>query len=240
MLLGIVEKYKLHSLDEIAACLTWMLSNSAGQAGASGQLLGRTYDLKAAYKQFGISSQDRDLFRIAVRDTQQDISFWASTRFLSGRQGWLDRVSVAVWFIGLLGLRWPWSAYFDDYTVFAKESLAPNTHNAITCLFNLLGLEFAQSGSKAAEFGRSFRALGVEIDLSSFELGHVEMGHTPERREELAAYLKDILDTGHVTKKQAESSVVGFTGLKRLLLGSATEPSSFLATLLSETIAKSV
>ena len=36
------------------------------------QVVGRTFDLKAAYKQFGLRMEDRDLLRIAVTDPARD------------------------------------------------------------------------------------------------------------------------------------------------------------------------
>ena len=35
------------------------------------QVVGKTYDLKNAYKQYGVRAQDRDLLRIAVWDHEQ-------------------------------------------------------------------------------------------------------------------------------------------------------------------------
>ena len=61
------------------------------------------------------------------------------------------RISLAVWFLGLVGLRLAWCAYFDDYTVFAKQSMSSNAKAAAEGLFQLLGLEFATDGTKACE-----------------------------------------------------------------------------------------
>ena len=66
--IGVVEKYRTHAMDEISAYLRCQ-ARCQDLPGSSFQLLGRTFDLKAAYKQFGVSLSDRDLLRIAVRDT---------------------------------------------------------------------------------------------------------------------------------------------------------------------------
>ena len=81
--IGVVEKYKIHAMDEISAYLAWALTRCESSDVPSFNLLGRTFDLKAAYKQFGISSNDRDLLRIAVRDTNQGLVRYLGTLCLS-------------------------------------------------------------------------------------------------------------------------------------------------------------
>lgn len=55
---GVVEKYKVHAIDETAAFLTWMLQRCEQGIKLEG-LSGRTYDMKHAYKQYGIAAGDR-------------------------------------------------------------------------------------------------------------------------------------------------------------------------------------
>ncbi|CAJ1405985.1 unnamed protein product, partial [Effrenium voratum] len=93
------------------------------------------------------------------------------------------------------GLRLAWTAYFDDYTNFSAENTASNAEGAITGLFNLLGLDFAQSGDKALKYSQEFKALGVCFDLSEASEGRASIGHTAERRSEIELVLTDdILD----------------------------------------------
>ena len=173
------------------------------------KLVGRTYDLTAAYKQFGVSSFDRVLLRIAVKDTDANTVRLLGVNSLpfgaSGSVGGFLRLSLAVWYIGLVGLRLAWTAYFDDYTNFSAENTASNAEGAITGLFNLLGLDFAQSGDKALKYSQRFKALGVCFDLSEASEGRASIGHTAERRSEIELVLTDILDKGSVSSKLAES-----------------------------------
>ena len=207
--IGVVEKYKIHAMDEISAYLAWALTRCEFSDVPSFNLLGRTFDLKAAYKQFGISSNDRDLLRIAVRDTDQGLVRYLGVNSLPfgavGSVGGFLRISLAVWFLGLVGLRLAWCAYFDDYTVFAKQCMSSNAKAAAEGLFQLLGLEFATDGTKACEFSQVFRTLGVKIDLSRFAAGEVLLGHTQERKRELQEVLEEILGCGFVSSKQSES-----------------------------------
>ena len=61
---GLAEKFQLHTIDQLAS----MLAHSFSLAGANGhpRVVGRTYDLRAAYKQFPVSLADREILRIAV------------------------------------------------------------------------------------------------------------------------------------------------------------------------------
>eukprot|EP00435_Cladocopium_sp_Y103_P008352 s3129_g2.t1 len=124
------------SIDEVMACLSILLDEIATGRDLTG-VLGRTFDLRAAYKQFGVDAEHARKLRIAVKKLG-----------------------------GGIGLE-------DDTTFFAES------------LFKLLGLDFAAEGSKAPPFSCEFRTLGLMVKTSEFLQGKVELGHTPERREEL-------------------------------------------------------
>ena len=61
---GLPEKLRVHSIDVLASMLRRALEISGGLA--KSKWLGRTYDLQAAYRQFGISPMSRQLLRIVV------------------------------------------------------------------------------------------------------------------------------------------------------------------------------
>ena len=93
--------------------------------------MGRAYDLKNAFKQFGVTPRDRDLIRIAVRNTDEGKTSFLGLNSLPfgavGSVGGFLRVSIAVWYLGVTQLRFPWCAYFDDYTIFCEKRLTSNT-----------------------------------------------------------------------------------------------------------------
>eukprot|EP00435_Cladocopium_sp_Y103_P036636 s3745_g9.t1 len=165
--------------------------------------------MKHAYKQYGVHSDDRQDVRLAVRNPVEGcVSLFGLNSLpfgASGSVGGFLRVSLAVWYLGLAIFRIPWTAYFDDYTVFARDVLAGNTSKTVDGLFDLLGIEIAREGSKASGFAKTFKTLGVAIDLEKFNEGCVTVGHTADRREEIGRVLGEILATGSVTAKQAES-----------------------------------
>ena len=70
---------------------------------------------------------------------------------------------------------------------------------------NLLGIQFADSGKKAARFGKEVKALGLVLDLTKFHLGEVRICHADQRIEELDHTLNDILTRDCLEPAAAES-----------------------------------
>ena len=69
---GMREKLKIFGIDAIAALIAHSL-DSVGD-GVHPKLLGKTIDLKSAYKQFGVCSDDRERIRVATsRPTSSEL-----------------------------------------------------------------------------------------------------------------------------------------------------------------------
>ncbi|CAE7237953.1 unnamed protein product [Symbiodinium sp. KB8] len=67
---GLPDKMRVHSIDILSSMLRRALELCGGRA--SCKWVGRTYDLQAAYRQFGIDSFTRELLRIAVNRPGSD------------------------------------------------------------------------------------------------------------------------------------------------------------------------
>ena len=202
---GTKEKFHLHTIDQICSMINTSFELSAG---AHCPVLGRTYDLKHAYKQFGLCERDRKVLRIAVRKPGKTTPTLVGLNALPfgaiGSVAGFLRISFAIWWIGVFGLGLAWSAYFDDYSVLTRPELESNTTWAVTALFNLLGLQYAETGPTCPPFATVFKMLGLSIDLSHAETKKFTVGHTSERRTELLSSLLDILEKGEITSKEAE------------------------------------
>eukprot|EP00435_Cladocopium_sp_Y103_P060846 s231_g22.t1 len=168
---GMGEKLRIDSIDEVMACLSILLDGDHAGRKPSG-VLGRTFDLKAAYKQFGVDSEHAQKLRIAIK-----------------RPG---------------GLTLPWTSFFDDFTMLTPTGTESDAEFFAEGLFKLLGLEYAAEGTKAPPFSDEFRTLGLLVKTSGFLQGSVELGHTPERREELLELLTALQKLETVTVKQLE------------------------------------
>ena len=176
--------------------------------GAIPKRQGRVYDLKSAYKQFGLCESDRSLLRIAVnqpdRDTPTILGLNAMPFGAVGSVAAFLRISVNIWFVALHALSLILSAYFDDFGSVSRDELFANTAWTIETFLSLLGFVFARDGVKGKGYDRVFKMLGVQVDLRDFPKGIVRVGHTPERVAELREELKTIMAANSLDKVRAE------------------------------------
>ena len=205
---GTSERLKVHSVDEIAAYIAWCQTNLSQTS--MQEVVGKTYDLKNAYKQYGVSPLDRNTLRIAVwNPVAKQVQFLGINALPFGAIGSVSaflRVSMAIWFIGIRGLRLCWTSFFDDFTLLSKQATANSASLAAEGLFQLLGVQFAQDGKKAVAWGTKVKTLGVMIDLKPGDghLGYITLGHTESRVEELTKLLDGFIQSGHMSQKDGE------------------------------------
>ena len=119
------------------------------------------------------------------------------------------RISMAIWYIGIRGLRLCWTSFFDDYTLLSRRSNSNSASVSAECLFQLLGVNYAKEGKKAVGWGTKVKTLGVVLDLSPLpdELcgrRFVTIGHTEMRIKELTETIDAILKAGQMSGKDAE------------------------------------
>ena len=202
---GVTEKFQLHTIDQLCCMLDTSLEMSEGN---HCPVLGRTFDLKHAYKQFGLDSEDRKALRIAVQKPGQEEPILVGLNSLPfgaiGSVAGFLRISFAVWWIGLFGLGLAWTAYFDDFSTLTRPELENSTNWAVTSLFDLIGLEFAREGPKCPPFSPIFKMLGLTLDLARVSEKSFTIGHTSERKAELLQSLLDIAEAKCLTTKEAE------------------------------------
>jgi len=203
---GLHEKFQLQSIDILASIVAEAFKSSPG--GCLPSILGRCYDLKSAYKQFAVHPGDRSHLRMAVRSPEDGmvklIGFNALPFGAVGSVAGFLRVSLAVWFIGLVALQLCWTVFYDDYSVLSRSELLGNSSWSVETLFNLLGLTYAKDGKKFMPFDEKFRMLGLEVNLSQCKSGKITIGHTEDRQAELVTRINDILAEGWMDAKEAE------------------------------------
>ena len=202
---GTKEKFTLHSIDQMCSMIDHSLEMATGP---HCPILGRTYDLKSAYKQFGLCVEDRNLLRIAVNKPGRAEPVLVGLNALPfgaiGSVAGFLRISFAIWWIGVFGLGIAWSAYFDDYSTITRAELESSTHWAVTTLLELIGLAYAREGPKAPPFSAVFRMLGLVVDLREIPSNRFFVTHTEERRKELKQSLEEIAHKGEISVKEAE------------------------------------
>ena len=116
---------------------------------------------------------------------------------------------MAIWFLGVKGLRLCWTSFFDDYTVLSRKVNATSASTAAELLFKLLGVVYATEGKKAVEWSSVVKTLGVVLNLCppedpACDRRFVTIGHTEARIAELQATISEILARGKISCKDAE------------------------------------
>ena len=202
---GLCEKYHLDGIDVLAATLLTVMERAAGR---KLQLHGKTFDLVSAYKHFPLHPEDREHFRIGVLDTDslEPAVFGSNvlTFGATGSVGGFLRISNAIWHTGIHDLEIPWLSYFDDFPVLSPAVCCEQVDSLVDSLFGILRVEYAKTGKKAVNFSRCFAALGLMCDLTGFDEGYFTIGHTDERKAELVTAIRDFLDRGAMSPKEAE------------------------------------
>jgi hypothetical protein len=197
------ESPKPHSADFIAAMLLAVLKVSKGS-----KLMGRSFDLKSAYKQLAISPNSLSFAFVAVYNPDKaraEVFQLLAAPFGATRSVYsFLRLSNAVWYIGVKALNLIWSCFFDDYVVFSRDEHVNNAEQSVSLLFKLLGWKFAEEGDKADTFCREFGALGIRIILDEAEKGLVKFTNTEKRSTELINTINAFVAKGSMTTLEAQ------------------------------------
>ena len=180
----VFESPKPHTVDVAAAMIFRVMAVCAGHP-----VLGRSYDLKSAYRQLAISSASKWASYIGFWDHRSRrvgvyqlhaLPFGGTRSVFS-----FLRVVHSLWWIGCVVLSLVWSCYFDDFLVVASRDDADGTHRVVTALLEVLGWKYASEGYKATGFSETLSALGVNILLAEIHLGRVYICNTERRVAEL-------------------------------------------------------
>ena len=197
------ESPKPFNTDVIGALLLGLMKKMPSEA-----LVGRSYDLKSAYKQMALSEESLKAPYVACHNphTNRPAIFqllavpFGATRSVFA----FLRVVKSLWFIGAVGLCIPWSVFFDDFVAFSKQGLKQSTDFAICSLFKLLGWQYDEDGEKSSIFSPSIKALGIEICLADSLWGRVTFANTEKRKQDLRSLIEAILSKNSITCKEGQ------------------------------------
>ena len=191
-----------HSTDVVASLVLAILLGSHGR-----RALGKTFDLKSAYRQLGINPGSLSVSYITCFDPvnrKPAIFQMLAVPFGGSRSVYsFLRIVRVVWWLACKCLFIMWSSFYDDFVTFSWEEDCVRTEKTVELLFDLLGWQFAREGDKALPFGPNFGALGVQIDLTNFDRGFIEFSNTEKRKTELQALVQNIVKTGSLSSADA-------------------------------------
>ena len=205
---GLCEKLRVETIDEMVACLLIALDvDDGGSSKTPCQLVGRCFDLKSAYKQFGVDSHHVDLLKIVLKSAPGEVNFYDVLALPFGATGSVAaflRLAASIAYIGVKGLHLVWTVFFDDFTCVTPQTLLKNTTTCVESLFRILGMVFAEEGPKAPPFDVSFKTLGLQVDLQGWAEGSFSLQHTSARKAELSETMQTLLAKGVTSPKDIE------------------------------------
>ena len=160
--------------------------------------LGKTFDLKAAYKQLCVSPQQWNFSAVVVFnvDTQSPSIFYQVTLPFGATSAVLhfNRVARLLWRIGTSLFRILWCNFYDDYPCVCPAQLQKSTQAAVTLLFKVLGFEFAEE--KDRPFADLFSALGMTFDVGRIPGGTSYVMNKAERVKLVTTWIAEIMTSG--------------------------------------------
>lgn len=113
-------------------------------------MIGRTFDLRAAYKQFPLSATTRSTLRIAVSKPGQSAPAILGVNALPfgvvGSVAGFLKLSHALWYIGTVARGLCWTAFYDDFSaLLSREELIHSTSSSCELLLRLLGVDYMRT-----------------------------------------------------------------------------------------------
>ncbi|CAE7255146.1 unnamed protein product [Symbiodinium sp. CCMP2592] len=199
------ERISLHSVDVMAsAVVEWCDARDAAQRPRD--LTAKSFDLKWAFKQMAVSASSRDRAGLVIKDPSGCPKVFTSLALPFGATQSVyafNRMSRALWTLGVVALSLMWTVFFDDFCLFSEPALEKSSDLAARSLFDILGWVYDTSGEKNTVFGRTLHALGVSVNLRHLTKGSLLISNTEARISELVSELSNILDRGRISRSEA-------------------------------------
>jgi hypothetical protein len=169
--------------------------------------VGKTFDLKAAYKNLFTHDDDRWFTIIVLRDpTSKEARFFLQDALPFGATGSViafNRCSKLIWAIACHELRVLWLSYFDDYPALERRDTSCVTDMALRSLFLILGWELSSDESKSKPYSKEFNVLGVVLDMNSLAHGDIVVSNKQDRVQEISEAIGNVLDSGKCMRPMA-------------------------------------
>ena len=164
-------------------------------------LSGKTFDLKSAYKQLPIHSDDLRFAQATVWNPQAKrpavISLKALPFGATGSVHGFCRCSVAIWARILRYILVPSTVFFADYTSVVASSDSASAEAAFVLLMRVLGWKVA--ADKGQPFAWLFQSLGISFLLPRSSTDPVQVSNTDQRKKELASVCLRLLRSNRVS-----------------------------------------
>ena len=202
---GLPERLQVDSIDEVAAVIKRCMQTTGSEC----SLVGRTYDLKRAYRQLGVRADHMRFSWIAVWSTEhKSIKLFRMKGLPFGGTASVAsflRMSRALRELGVAGPALVWSAFFDDFICISRPEDSESADMAVRFLFKVCGWVLSEDPDKDQDFKAVFGALGVEVDLRRVGEGVLQIGNTLKRKEEVRKLVSEHLSQDRLSQDDSES-----------------------------------
>ena len=202
---GLPERLQVDTIDEVAS----MIKRCMQMHGTGCSLVGRTYDLRKAYRQLGVCEEHYKFSWIAVWSTDhQQVKLFRMKGLPFGGTASVAsflRMSRALKELGIACACLVWSSFFDDFVCVARPEDADSTDLTVRFLFKMFGWVLSEDPEKDMGFRPVFSALGVEFDLRDVSRGILRIGNTQKRKDELRELVSTHIKSDSLSPEESES-----------------------------------
>ena len=205
---GTTEQATTDNIDVISAMLAEMMKQLT-RASRRTEVVARSFDLSAAYRQLCVAPSSSKFAHICVFDpTTNSPKVFRQVCLPFGSRSAVNafiRCARCIQWIAAKCLHLPTTCYYDDFVVASTPELSANSEASMALLLDLLGWNYDREGPKADTFSSQVLTLGVQFDLSGTANGFFEVCNTSKRKEDVLNLIDAVLDAGTMDKKAAQS-----------------------------------
>ncbi len=211
---GMSEQATTESIDVISAMLAEFMKQLS-RAGKSTQVLARSFDLSAAYRQLCVAPSSYRFAHICVFDpVTSTAKVFRQVCLPFGSRSAVNafiRCARCIQWIAAHCLYLPTTCYYDDFVVASTPQLSANSESSMSLLLDLLGWRFDREGPKADAFSSIVTLLGVQFNLSDTSKGWFEICNTQKRTEDVLQLIDTTVSSGVWRIGQEECSIATWT-----------------------------
>ena len=192
---------------DVIAAMMCVFMRTLSKQGKGSQLLARSFDLSAAYRELCVAPSSYPFAYISVykpetggADVFQQVCMPFGSRAAVNA---LMRCARCIQWIAAKCLSLPTTCYYDDFVVASTPELVKSSEACMSLLLDLLGWHYDKEGPKADTFLSLLTTLGVVFDLSLSGDQSIVITNT-EKRLELLQLIDSTLDSGVLGKRSAQ------------------------------------
>ena len=203
MTLGCEEKVVVMTVSTTVALALHFMASAKEPV----DLDGRTFDLRSAYKQLGIHTEDLPFAKVAVYSPEHRrpvvLALQALPFGATGSVHGFIRCSLALWWVLVKFLVIPSTHFYDDFTSVTLRQDAENVKGAFQLLMSILGWDLATDGAKAKDFAQHFVSLGIVFSLPREVHQVVAVANAEEKCAQVVEVCRKALTSGRMSAREA-------------------------------------